>query len=256
MKGISVKTAWSLILIVSGLSSFHSSFCQDSIPEKKILKNTVRFNLTNPIIFGDQCLIFGYERTIGKHQSFSVNVGRFSFPKLLDFDTDSIESLEKSTKSKGISLSADYRFYLPKLNKFNSPRGLYIGPYFSYNTFNRENELQANTASFTGKMDLEFTFHVLTVGFQLGYQFVFWNRVTLDMILFGPGISWYKFKADLSTNLDPDEESELFQKINDALEEKIPGYSLVIEPGSFEKNGSVNTTTLGYRYVVMVGIRF
>jgi diaminopimelate decarboxylase len=105
-------------------------------------------------------------------------------------------------------------------------------------------------------MDLEFTFHVLTVGFQLGYQFVFWNRVTLDMILFGPGISWYKFKADLSTNLDPDEESELFQKINDALEEKIPGYSLVIEPGSFEKNGSVNTTTLGYRYVVMVGIRF
>jgi hypothetical protein len=76
------------------------------------------------------------------------------------------------------------------------------------------------------------------------------------MILFGPGVSRYKYKAELSTNLDADEESELFQKINEKLQEKIPGFSLVIEPTTFEKTGSVNTTSFGYRYIVMLGFRF
>jgi hypothetical protein len=255
MKTISSISIYCFIAASYAFFTAQSSDCQDSIP-KKILKNTVRVNLTNPMIFGDQSLIFGYERTIGNHQSFSINVGRFSLPKLISFNTDSIQDLQKSISSRGFSLSGDYRFYLPKLNKFNAPRGLYIGPYFSYNYFNRGFDLSVNTASFTGQMNLDLDFRVMTLGFQLGYQFVFWNRVTLDMILFGPGIAGYKLKADLSTSLDPDQEAELFQKINDKLQEKIPGYGLVIKPGEFTKNGSVRTTTLGYRYVVMLGVRF
>jgi hypothetical protein len=60
----------------------------------------------------------------------------------------------------------------------------------------------------------------------------------------------------LVTSFDPDQEAALFTKINDVLQEKIPGYSLVVKPGSFEKTGSGNTTSAGYRYVVMVGFRF
>ena len=63
---------------------------QDSIPVKKNLKNTIRINLTNPMIFGDGCFMVGYERTIGKHQSISANIGRFSLPRLVDINTDSI----------------------------------------------------------------------------------------------------------------------------------------------------------------------
>jgi hypothetical protein len=48
----------------------------------------------------------------------------------------------------------------------------------------------------------------------------------------------------------------LFQKINDALASKIPGYDLVLSPGTFEKTGSMKTTSLGFRYVIMLGIRF
>ena len=50
---------------------YYTSYGQDSIPEKKNLKNTIRINLTNPMIFGTDCYMFGYERTIGNHQSFS-----------------------------------------------------------------------------------------------------------------------------------------------------------------------------------------
>jgi hypothetical protein len=48
----------------------------------------------------------------------------------------------------------------------------------------------------------------------------------------------------------------LFQKINEKLQEKIPGYNLALQPGSFEKTGSLNTTSFGYRYVIILGIRF
>jgi len=90
----------------------------------------------------------------------------------------------------------------------------------------------------------------------MGYQFIFWDRVSLDMMMFGPGISFYSLKANLSTSLDPERESELFKLINDKLAEKIPGYDKVISPGEFEKTGNFNTTNVGYRYIVMIGYRF
>jgi hypothetical protein len=250
------KTTGCLLLVLSAVFPVQSSFCQDSIPEKKVLHNTVRVNLTNPMLFGDQCWIIGYERTFHNNQSFSVNAGRFTFPRLIDFSTDSIEDITKSYKTRGMSFSGDYRFYLHKLNKYDAPRGVYIGPYFSFNRLNRDFNLDVNTAALTGQVDLDLTFQVITLGVQLGYQFVFWNRLTLDMILIGPGISGYKLAADLSTTFDPEEEAALFEKINEKLQEKIPGYSLVIEPGEFAKTGSVKTTSLGFRYVIMLGFRF
>ncbi|MEI6062553.1 MAG: DUF3575 domain-containing protein [Bacteroidota bacterium] len=229
---------------------------QESKSPKRDLKNTIRINLTNPLIFGSRSFIMGYERTVGKHQSFSVNLGQFSLPKLFSINTDSLHNVSKSNKSSGFSLSADYRFYLAKENQYHSPHGIYIGPYTSFNYFDRKFDLHANTASFTGDLSTDFSFRVATLGFQLGYQFVIGRRFTLDLILFGPGISSYKVKAALSTSLDPDSEAELFTKINAVLKEKIPGYSLVVKPGAFEKTGSGSITSFGYRYIVMAGFRF
>jgi hypothetical protein len=245
------------ILLFCLLGLVRNAYCQDSIPTKKDRKNTVMINLTSPMIFGDNNYVLGYERTIGKHQSFSVHLGTFSLGKAINIDTDSIENLNKDISSRGLSLSGDYRFYLAKENKYNSPHGIYIGPYFAINQFKRTFDLEATTASASSvQLNADFSLSVATLGFQLGYQFIFWDRVTLDMILFGPGISSYKAKVNLSTNLDPNQESEFFTKLNEKLQEKIPGYSLVIKPGSFEKTGSVNTTSFGYRYIVMLGFRF
>ncbi len=245
-----------MLLALTGWFFGQSSFGQDTVPTKKVLHNTLRINVTNPLLFGDQCWIIGYERTFNNNQSFSVNAGTFSFPRLIEFNTDSIEDVTKSFKSQGISLSCDYRFYLHKLNKFSAPRGVYIGPFFSFNRLNRDFDFDVNTATYTGLVNMDFTFQVITLGVQLGYQFVFWNRFTVDMILIGPGISNYKFSADLSTTFDADEEEALFEEINKKLQEKIPGYSLVIEPGEFKETGSVKTTSLGFRYVIMLGFRF
>jgi hypothetical protein len=250
-----------LILLFVFLSLFSiqetNGQVQDSVKsEKKSFKNSVKLNITNPMIFGTKCIIFGYERTIGNHQSFSVNAGRFELPKLFNISLDSLRSLNKSTKSRGISLSGDYRFYLAKLNKFNAPRGVYIGPYFNFDSFNRVMSYEHTTNGETDDVSLDINFRCTSVGFQLGYQFVFWDRLSLDMVLFGPGIGHYKLQASLSTTLDSEQAEELFTKINEKLSEKIPGYEFVLKTGDFEKTGTTEISGAGFRYIVMLGFRF
>ena len=251
-------TALILIQIITvfafGIASGQADSAK-SEKETRRLKNSVKINLTNPMIFGDQCYWFGYERTIGDHQSFEINIGRFSFPKVLNFNTDSIEEISKETSSRGFHISGEYRFYLAKENKFKSPHGVYIGPYASYNTYSRYFKM-TSVNNPNNSFDAKLGFDIASIGFQLGYQFVLWNRVSLDMVLFGPGIAAYRVKTSLSTTLDPDQESELFQKINDAIASKIPGYDRVISPGEFARTGSIKTTSLGFRYVIMLGFRF
>jgi hypothetical protein len=250
-----MKTKLICLVTILVFLSAQTIFCQEVKPEKR-MKNSIKINLTNPMIFGTSCYMIGYERTIGDHQSFSVNLGRFSLPRLVNINTDSIEELDKTVNSKGFHMSGDYRFYLSKENKYKSPHGVYIGPYTTYNSYSRDFKFSATTPSFTGDLNADFRFSVASVGFQMGYQFVFWKRVSLDMVMFGPGIAAYKMKTELSTTLEPDQESELFQKINQALAEKIPGYDLVLSPGTFESTGSYKTTSMGFRYIVMLGIRF
>jgi hypothetical protein len=220
-------------------------------------KNTVRFNITNPMIFGNKAVILGYERVLKNNKTFSVNVGRAYYPKLVGHVADSAAiSLNSSYKDKGLNLSADYRIYLKKENRYAAPRGVYIGPYYSYNYFNRVNSWTLNTEDFQGDLETDLTMNIHTAGIELGYQFVFWNRISLDMILLGPGVSYYSIKAKLDTSLSPEDESKFFEELNNFLSDKIPGYDQVIDDVEFKTKGSVKTTSLGFRYMIMIGYRF
>jgi hypothetical protein len=234
-----------------------SSYAQEKTKENKSFKNTIRFNITNPMIFGVKSMVFGYERTLGKHQSMSINFGRSSIPKFFELGPigDSIQVIPGS-KDKGFNGSIDYRFYLQKENKYDAPRGVYIGPYYSYYFFERENSLEINTSNFNGSVVTDFKINTHTLGAQLGYQFILWKRLALDLILIGPGLTNYNLKASINTSLDPNTQSELFQKIQDALSEKIPGYNLVLKGNEFEKSGTERATSFGFRYMINVGFRF
>jgi hypothetical protein len=240
-----------LVLLFLFLIPVQKVFSQDSIVPK-IRKNTIRINVTNPLIFG-KSYILGYERIVGHKQSFAINVGTFSFPQIGSLDLSGY-TIDQAKDVGGFNISGDYRFYQSKVNKYDAPRGVYIGPYVAYNKTRRS--ITLTSPDVVGKFDAGYEFRVATVGFQLGYQFVFWNRVSLDMILFGPGLSGYSLKTELSTTLDPAKEAELFQKINDALAAKIPGWDKVIAPGEMQGGETFNTTSAGFRYMVMLGFRF
>ena len=246
-------------LVVGLMFSVASLFAQDSTMTMKVRKNVVRFNLTNPVIFGERSLVIGYERAIGPHQSFSVNFGQASLPDFGLFDPqidDPAIQLEKSSKDRGYNITADYRFYLKSEAKYPAPRGLYIGPYVSHVFMGRENSWYLQTESFDGDLKTDFNFSVTSLGAEMGYQFIIWKRVALDFLLIGPGVAKYTVKAKLDTTLDPDDEALVYQKINEILTERFPGYSFAVDDVDFQKTGSTSTTSVGYRYVIHIGFNF
>jgi hypothetical protein len=223
------------------------------IPDKFNRKNSISLNITNPLLLSIQFQTVAYERILKNNQSFSVSFGKFSLPKFGDDLADSL-GMNTDYSDKGLHVGFDYRFYLKKENKYAAPRGVYIGPFYTYNYLNRENSWYLD-----GHADEVFTnlkFNIHTVGVELGYQFVFWDRMSIDMILMGPGVGFYGLKTELGTNMDPEKEEEFFQKLNDLLADKIPGYDNILEPGDFTKSGSFNTVDVGFRYVVRIGYRF
>lgn len=246
---IVIRCIFILVILLSGVSS-HAQ-------KDTVYKNTVGFNITNPLIFGGKSLIFGYERMIGKNQSFSVHIGAASFP-ILTFDrADSTIWLDQSDyQDYGFHISGDYRFYLQSENKYPAPRGVYIGPYYSYNFFSRTNTWGWNSNDFQGNIQSDLTLNIHTVGVQLGYQFIFWKRLSVDLLLMGPGIGFYGLDAKINTSLSEEDENSFFEALNSILSEKIPGYDRVIGSGDFKKTGSVRTADIGFRYMVLVGFRF
>lgn len=221
--------------------------------EKKVRKNTILINLSNPMLISDRFQIIGYERILPHNQSFTVNLGMFSIPKFTGNLADSL-GLNTDFKDRGFHFSTDYRFYLKKENKYAAPRGVYLAPYYTYNHLNRENSW--NIDGRIEEVYTNFKLNIHTIGAELGYQFVFWDRVALDLILMGPGFGFYNVKAEVGTNLSQEDESKLFDKLNEILADRIPGYDKVIEAGEFSKKGTYNVESIGFRYLVRVGYRF
>ena len=263
MKNTNSKWLKSLLVLsfVFALSSFNTKAqTSDSLykPEREF-KNTIRFNVTNPLIFGGKSLIFGYERILKNNRSFSINIGQAAIPNLENGFSD--EFREKTVLSQGgFHISGDYRFYLSKLNKYGAPRGVYIGPYYSYNRFSKGQDWQYTDEDSNAKnINSDLSLKIHQIGFELGYQFIFWKRFSVDLILMGPGVASYKVKASAEGNLTDTERELFFEKLNQALKDKFPGYSGSVgdnADGEFEKNGSVSTTSLGFRYMINVGYRF
>lgn len=229
---------------------------QEEKPESgKNYKNIVRFNLSNFLLFGPKNIILGYERVVSPNQSFSINLGPAALPSLVSINTDS-GSITKQSNRSGFNVSADYRFYLKRENKYRAPRGVYVGPYFMYNKTRKESNWEFVHDNRTDYVNIETNFSVVGGGLQLGYQFVFFKRMTVDLVLIGPGMAKYSFNAKIDGSIDPDERKQLFQALQQALENKYPGMSIVLDGKEINADGRLGVTSIGYRYLVQVGFRF
>lgn len=224
----------------------------------KMRKNIIRYNLTGALFFGiDKYIVLGYERVLSPHRSISINVGNAALPKLTSISVDSFKT-QKQTDRKGFNASIDYRFYLSKENKFNAPRGVYIGPYYSYNHFENEQNWEHTKNGTTNKLMTTSKFNINTIGFELGYQFILWKRVALDLVMIGPGLGFYKYKATYNSNvtLSAEEKQNLYDALQQLLVQKFPGMNAVFSDKEIDANGTLQTRTLGYRYIAHIGYNF
>lgn len=221
----------------------------------KYYKNVVRYNLSGPLLFGFDYIVFGYERVINNRQTMSMNFGQASLPKVVDF-TSGDAALTGNSNNTGYNFSLDYRFYLQKENKYKPPRGVYIGPYYSYNHFNRESEWKLSQSGGSTDANTTSTFSIHTIGAELGYQFVLGKRITLDFVLAGPGYANYKLNSVLTGDLTAEQKQKVLDAVQALLNEKFPGMDYVLSDASIDAKGNLNTWSLGYRYIIHVGFRF
>lgn len=223
----------------------------DSLPARK---NVIRYNVSSPVLFGfDKTFILGYERRIKTNQSISFNFGTTALPGR-GFDGSNDFEVIRDVKNNGYNFSADYRFYLGKLNKYSAPRGVYIGPYYSMNLWQRQSEWRTKN---TGDLvDTKVNVNLHMAGMQLGYQFLFYNRFTLDLVLLGPGVGFYGVKSQTAGNLT-DEQLELLRKaVIDRLQDKFPGLNLIFDGKDLDSQGTLTTNSIGFRYLIHIGVAF
>jgi hypothetical protein len=261
MKKRSMKTKiFSAIIILSISCSCCYQVYSQSVPDSAWLhakKNIVRYNLSGPLLFGfDKYVIVGYERLVKPHQSFSINVGTVGLPKFVTIVTDSF-NLKRDIKNNGFNVSVDYRFYLKKENKFIAPRGVYIGPYYSFNRFNRDNEWDVQKAGSSSNVVTTTTkFTINTIGAELGYQFIFWKRLAVDLVLVGPGLSSYNLNTKIGGDINPANKEQIQQAVQQLIQQKFPGMNFVFADQEINSSGVLNTWSIGYRYMMHIGYNF
>ena len=220
----------------------------------KLKKNIIRYSLSSAIFFGvDKTVILGYEHLLKSNQSFSINVGSAALPKFISIGTDSV-SFTKDLKNTGFNFSVDYRFYIPNLNVFKAPRGLYFGPYYSLNLWHRNTEWEFKNLKRLTSSEADISLHM--AGIEMGYQFLFWKRMTLDMVFIGPGIGFYKVHAKLETNLDSEQRDQLQEAFMQAIQQKFPGFNFVFADKQLDGQGVLRTSSYGFRYLVHLGYNF
>lgn len=219
-------------------------------------RNVVRLNLTPMLVFGPKSIVLGYERQIKPHQTVSVNAGYIS-PDAFFFDNYGDYVGSKGVSSYGFTIAGDYRRYFKKRNRGFAPDGLYWGGYAAYTKFSIENKLILSDslgADNSSSYDLTTRIDIMTIGLELGYQFVIKQRLALDLIMLGPGVGFYNadFKGDGDLNLDSDEAKE----VGDFLVRKFPGVGELVDTGSFSTNGGFRVLSAGLRFAIQVGYVF
>jgi hypothetical protein len=232
------------------------SLAQQDSSKRKAYKNVIRYNLSGAMLFGaSKYVVFGYERVIRSNQSISVNVGRASLPKMVGLDLDSV-SVQKDQARSGFNASVDYRFYLARENKFAAPRGLYIGPFYSYNHFTRDNTWTKRVGTGTSTIPTSSELNIHTVGFELGYQFILWKHLSIDLVLLGPGMGFYDYRSRFEGQVDEATRQQILDGLEKILVQKFPGMNYVFSGEEFDANGSIKTRSYGYRYIIHLGFNF
>jgi hypothetical protein len=219
--------------------------------------NIVKFSISSWLLYPNSFHV-GYERVLNENHSIYIFGGYNEFPIKLNLGIQNTNFTNARNKT-GYSIGAEFRFYLPKENKYSGPHGIYLAPYISYYSFSSDNTLTHTDSSgnktFAG---LAMNIALLNVGFELGYQFVISKRFIIDAEMFGPSFTYYSFKANINGNIAGSTQNETLQAVLDALKAKFPLLSDLSSSKQIYSSGSATEKfpAIGFRYAVSIGYRF
>jgi hypothetical protein len=219
-------------------------------------RNVIKFNPTPMLLMGNvRNITLSYERLIKNNMSVSVQLGYLLFPKLIDDTLANLVTITEKDKS-GINIAFDYRYYPMSRNRRPAPDGLYLGTYLSYYGFNFNNRLDVLYTTADQGGGLNGRLNIVNLGIELGYQFVFWKRLTLDLLLFGPSISYYQGYLEINAILDKSQIDNIDQEFVDKLLNRFPVLGYLFSGESLTFTGSKMKFGTGFRYSIQLGFHF
>jgi Protein of unknown function (DUF3575) len=248
-----ITTSFALFLSVCSFAQMRDTTVKYVNEHPNIIKLSISSWLLYPSSFH-----MGYERVLDANHSIYIFGGYNQFPVKLDLGIQSTSFTDARNKT-GYSIGAEYRFYLPKENKYNAPHGIYLAPYISYYNFSSNNTLtHTDTNGVKTSANLDMSIGLLNVGFELGYQFVIAKRFIIDAEMFGPSFTYYSFEAVIHGNIAGSTQNETLQAVLDALKAKFPLLNDLSSSKQVYSNGSATEKfpAVGFRYAVSIGYRF
>jgi hypothetical protein len=239
------------ILSICILASIYIANAQDSSRQVQ-RRNIIKLDITSRFLYRN-ALVVSFERTVRSNQSFSVTAGYQEFPTWATLGEGI--AVKDDRKRYGSKFGAEYRFYLKKENKYLAPRGVYIGPYFTFLDFKNERILQIDNNGTLEEAALESKLSIFNVGVQLGYQFVIKSRWVIDLVLVGPSVSRYNYKVEFNSDVNFDKEDIQNEIILDLLD-RFPFLNEVVTDKEATRKGKLDTWAYGYRYQLQIGYHF
>ena len=220
-------------------------------------RNTIKFNPTPMLIQAIEIrnITIGYERMISNTSSLNIQAGYLIFPRLFN---DTIASVAKITgrEKYGTNLAVSYRYYPWQRNRRPAPDGMYIGGYISYYGYRFSNSLMILNTSVDPNGSIAGKFNILNMGVELGYQFIFWKRLSVDLLLFGPAISVVQREITLKGDLNMDEIENIDQETIDKLIAKFPFLRTLFSGEEMKFKGTKTSVGFGFRYCIQLGFHF
>lgn len=238
-----------IIFSVSLVNSAAVAQADDSVTRR----NSIKLDITSHWLYRN-AIMLSYERTLKNRpfETWGITAGLQEFPSMGNVANVNVV---RDKNASGFKLGAEYRFYLQKENKYEAPRGVYLGPYTTFHRYNNQRTIEVDYDGVLEYADLKTDLSILNIGVQLGYQFIINNRWAIDLVFIGPSVSNYRFRSRLEGNytFDPD---DISNEIVQGLLDKFPGFSELLEDNKFTSDGKVNTWAYGYRYQFQIGYHF
>ena len=207
-------------------------------------------------VVGPKSFVLGYERIVKPYQSFSFNIGYLEKSKFTNEEGETIQFFDQDARG-GLDISADYRFYFKKENKYLAPHGLYWGPYAAYYGIWQDASVNLlKDGAIINKINYQGSFNMYSIGAQIGYQFVIKNRFTIDLIMMGPSYTYYdiNLKLQYEQNIDPDD--PFYQDLYNKIKDSSPALASFLKDKTFDASGRLKFSYYGFRYGIQIGYRF
>jgi hypothetical protein len=219
---------------------YHSTLIEKQINMKRLLiivlllitsvgfaqKNVIKLGISG-VAYGDFSL--SYERVIAPKGALNVTFGYMNPNSSLIRYTSFMSGSEDVGLNKlydGFHTSVDYKFYV---GKKDAPKGFYLAPYLRY--FNYKFLMIDKIDG--DYFDVNSKIQSVGLGFQMGYHWVVYDKISIDWYFLGIGVEYITPKLVYTT----DQEDFDYKSIVDNVVAVFDGW------GYFQKRLKTNPTS-------------